>query len=67
GSEEDNQLLSENRAKAVYDFLVEKGIPEERLQYKGYGESKPIATNYTAEGRQQNRRTEFEVVREGRR
>ncbi|MCB0588644.1 MAG: PD40 domain-containing protein [Phaeodactylibacter sp.] len=63
GSEEDNQALSENRAKAVYDYLVRNGISTERLQYKGFGESNPIATNETAEGRQQNRRTEFEVVR----
>ncbi|MCB9052599.1 MAG: PD40 domain-containing protein [Lewinellaceae bacterium] len=64
GSEEDNQVLSENRAKAVYDFLVEKGIGRQRLRFKGYGESKPIATNETAEGRQLNRRTEFEAIRE---
>ena len=67
GSEEDNQLLSENRAKAVYDFLVEKGIDKERLRYKGYGESKPIASNDTPASRQENRRTEFEVVRGGQR
>lgn len=64
GSEKDNQALSENRAKAVYDYLARQGISEERLQYKGFGESEPIATNETAEGRQMNRRTEFEVVRE---
>ncbi len=64
GSEEDNLLLSENRAKAVYDFLARQGIAAGRLSYKGYGESKPIATNETAAGRQENRRTEFEVVGE---
>ncbi|MCB0613201.1 MAG: PD40 domain-containing protein [Phaeodactylibacter sp.] len=64
GSVEDNQLLSENRAKAVYDFLVEKGIARERLRYKGFGESEPIASNDTPEGRQENRRTEFEAIRE---
>ncbi|MCB0583032.1 MAG: OmpA family protein, partial [Phaeodactylibacter sp.] len=53
---------SENRAKAVYQYLVQHDIDEGRLQYKGYGESKPIATNETAEGRRENRRTEFEVV-----
>ena len=62
GSEEDNLALSENRAKAVYQYLVQHDIDEGRLQYKGYGESKPIATNETAEGRRENRRTEFEVV-----
>ncbi len=62
GSEEDNLLLSENRARAVYDYLVRQGINPERLRYKGYGETRPIATNETPEGRQENRRTEFEVV-----
>lgn len=63
GSEEDNQQLSENRAKAVYDYLIKKGIIADRLAYKGFGESQPIATNDTPEGRQQNRRTEFEILK----
>ena len=50
GSEEDNQRLSTNRAKAVYDFLVEKGIKASRLTYKGYGESQAIDTNDSPEG-----------------
>jgi len=62
GSEEDNQKLSENRAKAVNDFLVENGINPNRLTYKGFGETQPIDTNDTEEGRRNNRRTEFEVV-----
>lgn len=62
GSTENNKVLSENRAKAVHDFLVRAGITADRLSYKGYGESKPIASNDTAEGRQQNRRTEFVIV-----
>ncbi len=62
GSEEDNQMLSENRAKAVNDFLVENGINPMRLTYKGFGESQPIDTNETEDGRRNNRRTEFEVV-----
>ncbi len=62
GSDEDNLQLSEARAKAVYDFLVEKGIDNARLQYKGFGETKPIDTNDTDAGRQRNRRTEFMVV-----
>jgi outer membrane protein OmpA-like peptidoglycan-associated protein len=62
GQKEDNQILSENRAKAVYHFLTEKGIVADRLAYKGFGESKPIDTNETAAGRQNNRRTAFLVV-----
>jgi outer membrane protein OmpA-like peptidoglycan-associated protein len=59
GSDADNLKLSEQRAKAVYDYLVQNGIAATRLLYKGYGETKPIASNATPEGRQQNRRTEF--------
>jgi outer membrane protein OmpA-like peptidoglycan-associated protein len=62
GSKSSNQTLSENRAKSVVDYLVEKGISPDRLTYKGYGQEKPIADNATAEGRQQNRRTMFEVL-----
>jgi outer membrane protein OmpA-like peptidoglycan-associated protein len=57
-----NQVLSENRAKAVYQYLIDHGISVTRLMYKGYGQSKPIATNDTEEGRAQNRRTEFRVL-----
>ncbi len=62
GKEEDNLVLSNNRAKAVYDFLIKNGISAGRLAYKGFGESKPIDTNDTEQGRQHNRRTEFEVI-----
>lgn len=62
GSDAANQKLSENRAKSVYDYLVKNGVDAVRLQYKGYGESKPIADNTTEEGRAQNRRTVFTVV-----
>ena len=48
--------VSERRAKAVYDYLIDKGINKFRLSYKGYGESRPVATNETDEGRQLNRR-----------
>ncbi|MFU8843702.1 MAG: OmpA family protein [Bacteroidales bacterium] len=57
-----NQKLSENRAKAVVDFLLQKGIDAERLQFMGYGMTQPVASNDTDQGRQQNRRTEFKVV-----
>lgn len=63
GSDADNQVLSTNRAKAVYDFLIKNGIAPARLAYKGFGESQPIDTNDTAAGRQNNRRTEFMVLR----
>ena len=62
GSDEYNQKLSERRAKAVYDYFVEHGVKANRLAYKGYGESRPIATNETAEGRQQNRRVELTIL-----
>ncbi|MCR4826875.1 MAG: OmpA family protein [Bacteroidales bacterium] len=63
GSEEYNDRLSENRAKAVYDYLVQKGIPVDRLTYKGYGMRMPVADNDTEEGRAANRRTEFKIIR----
>lgn len=62
GQAEDNLILSENRAKAVYDFLIEQGITADRLSYKGFGESQPIDSNETAKGRQNNRRTAFLVI-----
>lgn len=62
GDKKMNQVLSENRAKAVLDYLVKRGIKVERLTTKGYGDTLPIATNETEEGRAENRRTEFKVV-----
>lgn len=62
GKPADNQRLSEQRAKAVFDFLVGKGVASERLSYKGYGDTRPVADNNTEEGRAQNRRTTFTVV-----
>lgn len=62
GAEEYNQKLSENRAKAVVEDLKKRGIKEERLTFAGLGESQPIATNATNEGRQENRRTEFKIT-----
>ena len=58
GSAESNQKLSEARAKAVVDALVAKGVNPANLTHKGFGESKPVASNKTAQGRAQNRRTE---------
>ncbi len=62
GSDEYNKNLSEGRAKSVVNYLVRKGIKKERLTYAGYGESEPIESNDTEEGRQMNRRTEFKVL-----
>ena len=56
-----NQRLSEVRAKAVMDYLKQKGIDPDKLQAKGYGELKPIADNTTDEGMAKNRRIEFKV------
>lgn len=62
GSQEENQLLSENRAAAVMDYLVLKGgISKSRLSAKGYGYSKPVSSNKTAEGRALNRRVELKI------
>lgn len=61
GPKDYNLDLSENRAKAVFDFLITKGIDSSRLTYKGFGDSQPIADNNTDEGKAENRRTAFRV------
>ncbi|MNR51870.1 Photosystem I chlorophyll a apoprotein [compost metagenome] len=63
GDHKANQKLSENRAKAVYEYLFNNGIDKKQLTFKGYGEEKPAFDNTTEEGRQKNRRTEFLVVK----
>jgi outer membrane protein OmpA-like peptidoglycan-associated protein len=63
GGKAHNLTLSDNRAKSVYDYLVNKGIATERLSFKGHGDTKPRETNDTVEGRAKNRRTEFMVVK----
>jgi len=62
GSFKVNSRLSEARAKAVVDYLVSRGINPARLQYKGYADSQPIASNDTPDGREKNRRVEFKVI-----
>ncbi len=63
GGDESNQLLSQNRASSVRTYLLGKGVKPERIAAKGFGESKPVATNDTEEGRQLNRRVEFVIVK----
>ncbi len=62
GSSNSNMVLSQNRAKAVFDYLINKGIESERLTYKGYGDTTPIADNSNELGRAENRRTEFKII-----
>ncbi len=65
GSSSYNKSLSENRAKAVYTYLAEQGIDKSRLSYKGFGDSQPVSTNDTEEGRALNRRTEVKITSVG--
>jgi OmpA-OmpF porin, OOP family len=64
GDDETNLRLSQSRAEAVKAYLVSKDISPSRVVAKGYGESKPVASNNTPEGRQQNRRTEVTIISE---
>ncbi|HTM98341.1 MAG TPA: OmpA family protein [Pedobacter sp.] len=58
-----NEKLSDNRAKEVFNYLIQQGISAKRLTYKGFGSTKPKADNATATGRQLNRRTEFMITK----
>lgn len=62
GEEESNQTLSENRAQVVFNYLVEQGVSADRLTARGYGASRPIDTNDTDAGRENNRRTELKII-----
>lgn len=62
GNDASNQTLSENRAKAVMNYLLEKGIESSRITSVGYGETKPESTNDTEDGRMHNRRVEFKII-----
>lgn len=62
GTNEYNQKLSVRRAESVKNYLTSKGVPADRIYTEGKGETQPVATNATREGRQQNRRVEIEVV-----
>jgi len=62
GNDQMNQTLSENRAKSVYQYLINHQVPPARLAFKGYGKTMPIVPNTSDENRAQNRRTEFVIV-----
>ncbi len=62
GPAEYNQGLSERRAESVKNYLVNKGVPSDRIYTEGKGETSPVATNSTREGRAENRRVEIEIV-----
>jgi OOP family OmpA-OmpF porin len=61
GTEAYNQKLSERRVNSVREYVVKKGVDSSRISGQGFGESKPIAENKTAQGRAKNRRVEIKV------
>jgi OOP family OmpA-OmpF porin len=63
GSPRENQFLSKRRARVVKDYLVASGIEEERLEYRGYGQSRPIAHNNSPEGRAKNERIQIKLLK----
>jgi outer membrane protein OmpA-like peptidoglycan-associated protein len=64
GSESYNKKLSQSRADSVRQFLVDAGVDPSRLESVGYGESEPIDTNRTPEGKANNRRVEFTILQQ---
>lgn len=62
GKEASNMKLSEARAAAVADYIISKGLPKDKIVSKGYGMTKPVATNKTKDGKAQNRRVEFTIL-----
>lgn len=62
GSSESNQILSQERVNSVKNYLVGKGIADDRIYAKGYGEEKPVASNATEDGRAKNRRVEVKII-----
>lgn len=62
GKAESNRSLSQQRADAVRNWLIRRGISADRITAKGYGETQPVASNKTAEGKQKNRRTEVRIL-----
>lgn len=64
GNDLSNMILSQERAESVKSYLLKKGVASQRIVAKGYGTTRPVATNSTAEGRQKNRRTEVNILNE---
>jgi len=64
GADDYNFRLSDNRAKSVREYIVSRGIAENRIVSKGYGKTNPVSTNETDEGRQLNRRVEFKITKD---
>lgn len=64
GEDDENLKLSQDRAKACYDYLIFRGIKADRIRFAGFGEARPIASNDNEAGREQNRRVEFELILE---
>jgi outer membrane protein OmpA-like peptidoglycan-associated protein len=62
GDDSSNLTLSQKRADAVLNYLLSKGVDADRLTAVGYGETRPIDTNDTDAGKQNNRRTEFQIL-----
>ncbi|MEQ1542786.1 MAG: OmpA family protein [Novosphingobium sp.] len=62
GSDAFNQTLSESRARTVANYLISKGVPAARVRSQGFGETMPVTTNDTADGRAKNRRVEIKIV-----
>ena len=62
GEDQSNLILSRDRAKIVYEYLIKNKIPLKNLSFKGYGESQPVSDNNTEQGRKNNRRTEFKIT-----
>ncbi|MFD1256694.1 OmpA family protein [Mucilaginibacter terrae] len=62
GNDQLNQTLSNNRAKSVYDYLINHGVTATKLQFKGYGKQMPVAPNINEDNRAKNRRTEFKII-----
>jgi len=62
GTEQSNQELSENRARVVYNYLINNQVNPSTISFKGYGESKPLNDNLTEENRKNNRRTEYKII-----